>query len=98
MKIVVAGLACTTLTLAIGQSSRGGEPAQFGPRPNQVRCRFAPVGGWNPYGGGLFHWWNPHCFPLPCGPDDYLRKPLPRVCFPQPSPHHVQQSPVQFVR
>ncbi len=44
--------------------------------------RLHPVGGWNPYGGGLFHWWNPHCFPCQGAPDDYCRKPLPRVCWP----------------
>ena len=41
--------------------------------------RLGPVGGWNPDGGGLFHWWNPDCFVNPCTPDDYCRKPLPRL-------------------
>jgi hypothetical protein len=50
----------------------------------QGNCHFSglgPVGGWNPYGGGLLHWWNPCCFPRYCGPNDYCRKPLPRVCW-----------------
>jgi hypothetical protein len=42
--------------------------------------RIAPVGGCDPDGGGLFHWWDPHCFPRPCGPDDYCRTPFPRFC------------------
>jgi hypothetical protein len=41
---------------------------------------FRPAGGCNPYGGGLFHWWDPQCFERPCGPDDYCRKPFPNVC------------------
>ena len=72
MRSVVAGIMCSVFALAIGHSSRGGEPSQFEPHPQQFRCRFAPAGGWNPYGGGLFHWWNPNCFPLPCGPNDYV--------------------------
>jgi hypothetical protein len=98
MRKVGVGIMCSLYSLAIGHSSRGGEPAQFEPQPRQIRCRFAPAGGWNPYGGGLFHWWNPNCMPLPCGPDDYNCKPLPRVCFPAPAPNHVAQTPVQVVR
>jgi hypothetical protein len=41
-----------------------------------------PAGGWFPYGGGLLHWWPPHCFPCDAAPDDYCRKPLPVVCRP----------------
>jgi hypothetical protein len=98
MRSVVAGIMCSTFTLAISQLSCGGEPAQFEPQPQQFRCRFTPIGGWNPYGGGLFHWWNPNCFPRPCGPDDYIRKPLPRVCYPARSPNHAPHAPVQVVR
>ncbi len=47
--------------------------------------RIAPVGGCDPDGGSLFHWWNPDCFPRPCGPDDYCRKPFPRFCA-RPTP------------
>jgi hypothetical protein len=100
MRSVLVGIACTVLSLAIGRSSRAGEPPQFEahPHPHQFRGRFAPVGGWNPYGGGLFHWWNPNCFPRPCGPDDYNCKPLPRVCFPSPPPNQVPQPPAQHTR
>jgi len=44
--------------------------------------RWHPVGGWDPYGGGLLRWWNPCCFPHCGGPDDYCRKPFPCVCWP----------------
>jgi hypothetical protein len=44
--------------------------------------RLSPVGGWDPYGGGLLHWWPRHCFPCYGAPDDYCRKPLPKVCWP----------------
>jgi hypothetical protein len=98
MRSVLAGIACTVFALTICQTSRGGEPAQSEPHPQQFRCRFAPAGGWNPYGGGLFHWWNPNCFPLPCGPDDYICKPLPRVCFRPPQPSHVPKPPAHVVR
>jgi hypothetical protein len=47
--------------------------------------RLGPAGGWNPDGGGLCHWWERDCFTYPCAPDDYCRKPLPRVrCAPRP--------------
>jgi hypothetical protein len=98
MRSVAAAIMCYLLTLAIGNSSRGGEPAQLEPHPHQFRCRFAPAGGWNPYGGGLFHWWNPNCFPRPCGPDDYICKPLPRVCFQSLPPNHVPQPAAQVIR
>jgi hypothetical protein len=52
------------------------------PYPACCRCgRLAPAGGWHPYGGGLLCWWPRHCFPCAGGPDDYCRKPLPRVCW-----------------
>lgn len=98
MRNVLTGIACTVFALTISQTLRGGEPAQPEAQPHRLRCRFAPVGGWNPYGGGLFHWWNPNCFALPCGPDDYDRKPIPRLrCTPAP-PDHVHQLPPPPVR
>lgn len=45
--------------------------------------RLKPRGGWNPDGRGIFHWWNPDCYPNFCGPDDYCRKPMPNVCRPR---------------
>jgi hypothetical protein len=57
--------------------------AQAGDRPGDftLLSRIAPVGGCNPDGRGLLHWWEPDCFPRPCGPDDYCRKPFPRFCW-----------------
>jgi hypothetical protein len=51
--------------------------------------RLGPVGGWNPYGGGLLHWWNPCCF---CGgaADDYCRKPLPQICWPAYTSYYIR--------
>jgi hypothetical protein len=54
--------------------------------------RWHPVGGWDPYGGGILHWWNPHCFPCAGGPNDYCRKCLPDVCWP-PYPPYFQWGP-----
>jgi hypothetical protein len=56
--------------------------------------RLAPVGGCDPDGRGMFHWWDRECFVYPCAPNDYCRKPLPRLhCPPRPiqfeqAPHH----------
>jgi hypothetical protein len=50
--------------------------------------QFAPTaGGWNP-GGGLWHWWAKCCFPCCGAPDDYCRKPLPCVCWPDYSAYY----------
>jgi hypothetical protein len=67
--------------LAVSQAAAGepGYPALGRPH---LRHRFGPAGGWNPDGGGLLHWWDPHCFPRCAGPDDYCRKPMPRICWP----------------
>jgi hypothetical protein len=55
--------------------------------------RLAPVGGWCPYGGPLFHWWPRCCFPCEAAPDDYCRKPLPRVCWPPYPPYYIWGPP-----
>jgi len=55
--------------------------------------RLSPVGGWCPYGGGLLHWWPRHCFPCAGAPDDYCRKPLPRVCWPPYPPYYIWGPP-----
>jgi hypothetical protein len=60
----------------------GEERADRVPPPQSFLQRLNPAGGWNPYGGGLLHWWNLDCFPRSGTPDDYCRKPLPRVCWP----------------
>jgi hypothetical protein len=51
--------------------------------------RFAPAGGWCPY-GCLLGWWKSWCRPHG-GCDDYCRKPLPEFkCFSSchPATHH----------
>src|SRR5689334_19786507 len=57
--------------------------------------RIHPAGGWNPYGGGLLHWWDPSCYPHCGGPDDYCRKPLPRLCWPGPYPSSYTWGPAE---
>jgi hypothetical protein len=85
--VVLAAITCAP--------TRGGEPPDGQThRPHFFR-RLAPVGGWNPDGGGLFHWWNPRCFPRSCGPDDYCRKPMPNVCRPCP-PSSFGTDPLQL--
>lgn len=65
--------------------------AEHGCCPPPEDCflkRLAPVGGWHPDAGGLWHWWPRHCFPCGGAPDDYCRKPLPRVCWPPYPPYY----------
>jgi hypothetical protein len=71
--------------IACGQAL-GGEPERPAPPGPHFLSRLSPVGGWDPDGGGLLHWWNRDCFPRICAPDDYCRKPPPRVCWPRYSP------------
>ena len=74
-------------------------PAQAGDRdtcPPSGTCllkRWHPVGGWDPYGGGLLRWWPSHCFPHSSPPDDYCRKPLPGVCWPPYPPYFIVVPP-----
>jgi hypothetical protein len=70
------------LTLAACAQAIGGEHGGSDPCQQPFIQRLQPVGGWHPDGGGLFHWWNPQCFPRYCAPDDYCRKPPPSVCRP----------------
>jgi hypothetical protein len=79
------------LVLSLFTSSRalGGDAERSDPRPQHLFQRVHPVGGWHPYSGGLLHWWNPHCFPRSLGPDDYCRKPPPRVCWPPYPPYYI---------
>jgi hypothetical protein len=69
--------------------------AEGGCKPPQDCCfkHFGPVGGWSPYGGGLLHWWNPCCFPCAGAPDDYCRKPLPKVCWPAYPSYYIWGPP-----
>jgi hypothetical protein len=57
---------------------------------------FHPAGGWHPYGGGLFHWWDPRCFPCQAAADDYCRKPLPKLCWPS-YPRYYTWGPPQVI-
>src|SRR5438045_1372672 len=72
------------VVFALIAGSRGvaAEPPCCDPPEGRFLERLKPVGGWHPYGGGLLHWWPKHCFPCSSAPDDYCRKPLPRVCWP----------------
>ncbi|MDR3635917.1 MAG: hypothetical protein P4L84_19095 [Isosphaeraceae bacterium] len=74
-----------SVVLACPPTLAGGPWAEGPPTSTHFLHRLGPAGGWNPDGGGLFHWWNPDCFPAPCTPDDYCRKPIPRpYCPPRP--------------
>jgi hypothetical protein len=75
----LGGLLLTLIACGLGA---GGEPPGCAPERPCFLQRVAPAGGWCPDGGGLLHWWCPHCFPRGGGPDDYCRKPPPRVCWP----------------
>jgi hypothetical protein len=81
------------ITLIAYGRGLGGEPGCCKPPQDSFLERLHPVGGWHPYGGGLLHWWNPHCFPCGGAPDDYCRKPLPRVCWPPYPPYYIWGSP-----
>jgi hypothetical protein len=70
------------LTLVTCGQATGGERLRAHPGRQHFLARVHPVGGWHPDDGGLLHWWNPHCSPLCGAPDDYCRKPLPKVCWP----------------
>jgi hypothetical protein len=78
------GASAVVLVLALFSCSRAsaGEGEGLDPgRPHFLQS-VHPAGGWHPDSGGLFHWWNPHCFPRCGAPDDYCRKPPPALCWP----------------
>jgi hypothetical protein len=75
-------LGAMLLALIVGGPAAGGEPGCCEPPQQRFVHRLAPVGGWDPYGGGLLRWWDAHCFPRGGTPDDYCRKQLPRSCWP----------------
>jgi hypothetical protein len=70
------------VAMLAGGQSLGAERACGEPSEDCFLKRLSPTGGWHPYGGGLLHWWPHHCFSCRGAPDDYCRKPLPRVCYP----------------
>jgi hypothetical protein len=75
------------LTMMTSSQALAGEPGDWEAQRPHFFSRLRPKGGWNPDGRGMFHWWNPNCYPGWCGPDDYCRKPTPNVCRPcSPAP------------
>jgi hypothetical protein len=78
--------------IAAGRGT-GQEPQHCDPAQTSFLQRWYPAGGWHPYGGGLLSWWNPYCFPRCGGPDDYCRKPLPKVCWPAYPPYYTWGRP-----
>jgi len=75
------------VTLIGGGVGLRAEPPCCEPPQDCFLKRLCPVGGWNPYGGGLLHWWPGFAH---CGaPDDYCRKSLPRVCWPACSCYYI---------
>lgn len=83
------------VALLTSSQGLGTEPGCCEPSLDGFLSRIGPLGGWHPYGGGLLHWWPPHCFPCCGAPDDYCRKPLPRVCWP-PYPAYYQWGPPEL--
>jgi hypothetical protein len=80
MSGILLGLALMSSPAEAGDTSNETPPA----KPHLLR-RIAPVGGWDPDGLGMFHWWKPNCFGLNRNQDDYCRKPIPRpFCPPRP--------------
>jgi hypothetical protein len=83
------------LLVALAAAGRGAgmEPSCCEPPQDCFLKNLGPVGGWHPYGGGLLHWWPRHSFPCGGAPDDYFRKPLPRVCWPPYPPYYTWGPP-----
>jgi hypothetical protein len=86
-------MAAVLLTLAAAAPGRAAEPCCCAPPQPSWLTRIAPVGGFCPYGAGLLSWWPRHCFPGGGAPDDYCRKPLPRVCWPPYPPYYTWGPP-----
>jgi hypothetical protein len=81
------------IALLAGVPALAAEPQCGEPARDCYVGRFRPVGGWSPYGSGLLHWWERCCFPRCGGPDDYCRKPLPRVCWKSYPPYYIWGPP-----
>jgi hypothetical protein len=79
--------------LVTSSTGVGAEPACCPPPQECFLERLAPVGGWHPYGTSMLHWWPCHCFPCGGAPDDYCRKPLPRVCWPPYPAYYIDAPP-----
>jgi len=81
------------IALLAGVQALAAQPPCGEPARACLIGRFGPAGGWTPYGSGLLHWWDPCCFPRSGGPDDYCRKPLPRVCSSSYPPYYIWGPP-----
>jgi hypothetical protein len=77
------------LALLIVSRVAAGDPRCCEPPQERWLQRVHPVGGWDPDGGCLLHWWPCHCFPRCGAPDDYCRKKLPPVCWPPYPPYYT---------
>ena len=88
-----AWIGAVLLTLFATGWASGDEPPCCESRLACFLQRLGPAGGWFPYGGGLLHWWPQHCFPRSGAPDDYCRKPLPKVCWPPYPPYYTWGPP-----
>jgi hypothetical protein len=77
-----ASIGAIFLALIAGGWASGGDPPWREPGAPGFLQKLGPAGGWHPDHGGLLCWWPAHCFPCGGAPDDYCRKPLPRVCWP----------------
>jgi hypothetical protein len=93
LRVVLQFVLVVTAALGGRSSALAGEPCCCERPEDCFLKRLAPVGGWNPYGGGLLHWWPAHCFPCNGAPDDYCRKALPHVCWPPYPPYFIQGPP-----
>jgi hypothetical protein len=89
----IVGAWTLVLTVVASGQTMGGEHGRPDPDRRTLLQRFHPAGGWHPDGGGLWHWWNPACFPRCGGPDDYCRKPPPKVCWPPYPPYYISAPP-----
>jgi hypothetical protein len=88
-----AWVGAVLLALFAAGGAGGGESPCREPPPGCLLGQLGPAGGWFPYGGGLLHWWPPHCFPRCGAPDDYCRKSLPPVCWPPYPPYYIWGPP-----
>jgi hypothetical protein len=86
------GVAALLVALMATGAGMAAEPPCCEPPQECWLQRLGPVGGWNP-GGGLLHWWDAHCFPCGGAPDDYCRKPMPKVCWPCYPPYFTWGPP-----
>jgi hypothetical protein len=77
-----ARLWAALLTATMCAAAHAGDTVDEDNQHPNFFARLKPRGGWNPDGRGIFHWWNPHCYPRSCAPDDYCRKPMPNLCRP----------------